>query len=148
MNRIKIILGITTVALILACAWSHANAVEPENETIYSNTIGGLMCGTAIGNQCTVPAKRRLIIEHLSGYAFLPSSSKTVISVSMVIKDAQLGLNGNSFHTFVATKTYSTSTTDVFVFSTPLKMMLHPQATYYFSSVVAVAVSGYLVNSK
>ncbi|KAA0249636.1 MAG: hypothetical protein DWB56_10380 [Candidatus Jettenia sp.] len=60
----------------------------------------------------------------------------------------QLGLNGNSFHHFVATKTNATGTTDVFVFSAPLRMMLHPQATFYFSGVAAVAVSGYLVDSE
>jgi hypothetical protein len=37
----------------------------------------------------------------------------------------------------------------MFLFSsTPLKMMLHPQATLYFSNVVAVAVSGNLVSSQ
>jgi hypothetical protein len=150
MKEIRIMLRVTTVALMLGCLLSNANAavVEPETEAIYSNTIGGLMCGTASWNQCTVPAGKRLIIEHVSGYAFLPSSPKTTISASIVIKDAQLGLNGNSFHSFVATKTYSTGITDVFVYSTPLKMMLHPQATFYFSTVVAVAVSGYLVSSQ
>jgi hypothetical protein len=148
-KEIRIMLRVTIVAL-LGCLLSNANAavVEPEKEAIYSNTIGGLMCGTGSWNQCTVPAGKRLIIEHVSGYAFLPSSPKTTISVSIVIKDAQLGLNGNSFHSFVATKTYSTGITDVFVYSTPLKMMLHPQATFYFSTVVAVAVSGYLLNSQ
>ena len=148
MNEIRIMLRMTIVALMLGCFWSNAGAVEPEKEAIFSNTIGGLMCGTSSSNQCTVPAGKRLIIEHLSGYAFLSPSAKTTISVSMVIKDAQLGLNGNSFHTFVATKTNATGITDVFVFSTPLKMMLHPQATFWFSGVVSVAVSGYLVSSK
>ena len=128
--------------------WPVAQAAQPEQLDIYSNTIGGLMCGTSSSNQSIVPAKRRLVIEHVSGYVFLPVSAKTIISVSMVIKDAQLGLNGNSFHTFVATKTYTTSTTDVFVFAMPFKMMLHPQATFYFSSATAVAVSGYLADSK
>jgi hypothetical protein len=32
--------------------------------------------------------------------------------------------------------------------STPLKMMLHPGATFYFSDVAAVSVSGYLVKFK
>ena len=141
-------LWIGIAASMLVGVWSGAQAAQPEQLDIYSNTIGGLMCGTSSSNQCTVPAKRRLVIEHVSGYVFLPPSEKTTISVSMVIKDAQLGLNGNSFHTFVATKTNSTGITDVFVFSTPLKMMLHPQATFYFSSATAVAVSGYLVNSK
>jgi hypothetical protein len=148
MNEMRIMLRIAIVALMLGCFWSSAGAVEPEKEAIFSNTIGGLMCGTASTNQCTVPAGKRLIIEHVSGYAFLPASAKTTTAVSMVIKDAQLGLNGYSFHTFVATKTNATTITDVFVFSTPLKMMLHPQATFYFSTVVAVAVSGYLVSSK
>jgi hypothetical protein len=140
-------LRMTIVALTLMGLGSKAGAVEPEKEDIYSNTLGGLMCGTAISNQCTVPAKHRLIIEHLSGYVFLPPSAKTTISVSMAIKDPQLGLNGNSFHTFVATKTNATGITDVFVFSTPLKMMLHAQATFYFANVTAVAVSGYLVRA-
>lgn len=135
------------VSMLLG-VWSGAQAAQPEQLPIYSNTIGGLMCGTSSSNQCKVPAKQRLVIEHVSGYVFLPPSEKTTISVSLVIKDAQLGLKGNSFHTFVGTKTNVTGITDVFVFSTPLKMILHPQATFYFSSATAVAVSGYLVSSK
>jgi hypothetical protein len=148
MNERKIMVRMTIVALVLGCFWSAAGAVEPEKQPIFSNTIGGLMCGTASTNQCRVPVGKRLIIEYVSGYVFRSPSASTTISVSMAITDAQLGLNGNSFHTFVATKTNATGTTDVFVFYTPLKMMLHPQATFYFSSVAAVAVSGYLVDSK
>ena len=47
---------------------SPAGAVEPEKQPIYSNTIGGLLCGTSSTNQCKVPAGRRLIIEYVSGY--------------------------------------------------------------------------------
>jgi hypothetical protein len=54
-------------------------------------------------------------------------------------------LNGNGFHIFPATKVNSTGGTDVFAFSVPLKMMLHPNATFFFSSVAGVSVSGYLV---
>ena len=148
MNDRRIMQQMAMLVLVLGYFWSTAAAVEPEKQPIFSTTIGGLMCGTASSNQCTVPAGKRLIIEHVSGYAFLSPSAKTTISVSMAIKDTQLGLNGNSFHTFIATKTNATGITDVYVFSTPLKMMLHPAATFYFSSVVAVAVSGYLVDSK
>jgi hypothetical protein len=148
MKNIAIRLLIGIAAAWLVAVWSSAQAAQPEQLDIYSNTIGGLMCGTSSSNQCTVPAKRRLVIEHVSGYVFLPPSAKTTISVSMAITDAKLGLNGNSFHTFVATKTNATGMTDVFVFSTPLKMMLHPQARFYFSSATAVAVSGYLADSK
>jgi hypothetical protein len=148
MNEARIMLRMAIVVLVLGYFRSTAAAVEPEKEFIFSNTIGGLMCGTAIKNQCTVPKGKRLIIEYVSGYAFHSPSASTTTSVSMAITDAQLGLQGNSFHTFVATKTNATGITDVFVFFTPLKMMLHPQATFYFSGVVAVAVSGYLVDSK
>jgi len=45
----------------------------------------------------------------------------------------------------VATKTSTSDGTDVFSFSTPFRMMLHPKATFYFSPSDNVAVSGYLV---
>jgi hypothetical protein len=135
---------------MLGCLLSNANAavVEPEKEAIYSNTIGGLMCGTGSWNQCQVPAGKRLIIEHVSVYAFLPSSPKTTISASLVIKDAQLGLNGNSFHSSVATKTYSTGTTDVFAFLHTLEDDATSSGDLIFLKRVAVAVSGYLVSSQ
>ena len=47
-----------------------AEAVEPEKQPIYSNTIGGLLCGSASTSQCKVPAGQRLIIEHVSGFGF------------------------------------------------------------------------------
>jgi hypothetical protein len=146
MNERRILLRVVIVNLVLFCFWSTAGAVEPEKQPIFSNTIGGLLCGTATTNQCTVPVGKRLIIEYVSGYVFRSPSANTTTSVSMAITDAQLGLKGNSFHTFVATKTNATGTTDVFVFSAPLKMMLHPQATFYFSGVAGIAVSGYLVD--
>jgi hypothetical protein len=33
----------------------------------------------------------------------------------------------------------------VFAFSFPMKMMLHPNATFFFSGVAGISVSGYLV---
>jgi hypothetical protein len=53
-----------------------AEAVEPEKQPIYSNTIGGLLCGSARTSQCKVPAGQRLIIEHVSGYVFESVSPK------------------------------------------------------------------------
>ena len=53
--------------------------------------------------------------------------------MTMALTDQQLGLNGNGFHVFPATKVNTTVTEDVFAFSAPLKMMLHPKATFYFS---------------
>lgn len=138
----------TFFVLLLITFSISCNAVNPEKQPVFSNIVGGLLCGTTSDNQCTVPAGKRLIIEYVSGYVFQPPSASETISVAMAITDPQLGLNGNSFHHFVATKTNATGTTDVFVFSAPLRMMLHPQATFYFSSVAAVAVSGYLVDSE
>jgi hypothetical protein len=47
---------------------------------------------------------------------------------------------------FPAAKVNTVGITDVFAFSAPLKMMLHPAATFYFSNVAGTSVSGYLVN--
>jgi hypothetical protein len=66
--------------------------------------------------------------------------------VTMAVTDQGVGLNGGGFHVFPALKVNTTSTTDVFAFSAPLKMMLHPNATFYFSGVAGISVSGYLVN--
>jgi hypothetical protein len=33
----------------------------------------------------------------------------------------------------------------MFAFTAPLTMMLHPSATFYFSNVAGISVSGYLV---
>jgi hypothetical protein len=133
----------------LAIAPLVAHAVESEKMPIYTNTPNGLLCGNSALNQCVVPAKKRLIIEFISGYAFQPPSGQTDVSVSMTITDARLGLNGVSFHTFRATKTNATGTTDVFTFGTPARIMLNPGATFYFSGVAAsgIAISGYLVPS-
>jgi hypothetical protein len=133
---------------------SPAGAVEPEKQPLYSNIPNGVMCGTQSGQffppppptPCTVPAGRRLIIDHVSGYVFRPTSTNTTVAVSLVVTDAGLGLAGAAFHTFVATKTNtSNALTDVFTFSIPFRMMLHPGATFYFSPAESVAVSGYLV---
>jgi hypothetical protein len=136
------------VALVLSVAFaSAAGAVEPEKQPIYANIVGGLLCGTSSTNQCKVPAGKRLIITYVSGFVFEPLSSKQNTVVTMAITDQQLGLNGAGFHNFPAMKVNTTSTEDVYAFATPLKMMLHPKATFYFSSVAGLAVSGYLVNS-
>ena len=148
MNERRIILRMTMIALVLGYFWSTARAVEPEKQPIFSNIVNGLLCGTTSTNQCGVPAGKRLIIEYVSGFVFRSPSASQATSVSMAITDSQLGLKGSSFHHFVATKTNATGTTDVFVFSAPLRMMLNPRATFYFSGVAAVAVSGYLVSSQ
>jgi hypothetical protein len=151
MNARAVALQLTMAALLSSSLLSStAAAVEPEKQPIYSNTPGGLLCGTdpvgpALPNPCAVPAGRRLIIEHISGYTFLPTSADTTVAVSLVITDPQLGLNDAAFHTFVAAKTATSGGTDVFSFSTPFRMMLHPGATFYFSWADSVAVSGYLV---
>ena len=139
-------------ALALICGFvlsasvaKTSEAVEPEKQPIYSNTIGGLLCGSASTSQCKVPAGQRLIIEYVSGYIFEPVSPKQTSVVSMVVTDPGLGLNGNSFHTFSAIKVNTSGPTDVFAFSTPMKMMLHPNASFYFANVAGVAVSGYFV---
>ncbi len=123
-----------------------ARAVEPEKQPIYANIASGLLCGTSSNNQCLVPAGRRLIIEYVSGYIFAPVSSVGTKSVTMAVTDPGLGLNGAGFHIFPATKINTAGTTDVFAFSAPLKMMLHPNATFYFSNVAGISVSGYLVS--
>ena len=81
-----------------------AEAVEPEKQPIYTNTIGGVLCGTNIANQCKVPANRRLIIEYASGINFAPASSDQTTETTMAVTDPGLGLNGNGFHIFPATK--------------------------------------------
>jgi hypothetical protein len=145
-------LQIITAGLVSSSLLSSiAHAIDPEKQPIYSNTPGAVLCGTDPQvppfppNPCTVPAKQRLIIEHVSGYVFLPASANTTTGVSIVITDPALGLNGAAFHNFVATKTSTSGGTDVFSFSIPFKMMLHPGASFYFSPSDNVAVSGYLV---
>ena len=114
-------------------------------EPIYSNIENGLLKGTSSTNQATVPQGYRLIIEYVSGYIFQPPSSALNSATTMAVTDPALGLNGAGFHVFPAIKVNSTPEEDVFAFSAPLKMMLHPGASFYFSSVAAVSVSGYLV---
>ena len=142
------------VALITAVllSVSTAHAIEPEKQRIYSNIESTGLCGTDPqspidfpASPCTVPTGQRLIIEHVSGYAFLPTSTDTTVAVSLVITDAALGLSDAAFHTFVATKTNTSGGTDVFSFSIPFRMMLHSGATFHFSPSNNVAVSGYLV---
>ena len=129
----------------LASFTTTAEAVEPEKQPIYANIVNGLLCGTSSANQCKVPAGRRLIIEHVSGFVFAPVSSSQTTVVTMAITDQGLGLNGAGFHVFPATKVNTTFATDVFAFSMPLKMMLHPNATFYFNAT-SISVSGYLVS--
>ena len=114
-------------------------------ERVYSNIENGLLKGTSSTNQATVPKGYRLIIEYVSGYIFRPPSSFLNYVTTMAVTDPALGLNGAGFHVFPAIKVNSTPQEDVFAFSAPLKMMLHPGASFYFSSVAGVSVSGYLV---
>ena len=114
-------------------------------ERIYSNIENGLLKGTSSTNQATVPQGYRLIIEYVSGFIFRPPSSALNSETTMAVTDPALGLNGAGFHIFPAIKVNSTPQEDVFAFSAPLKMMLHPGASFYFSSVAGVSVSGYLV---
>jgi hypothetical protein len=120
--------------------------VEAEKQPIFVNIQNGSLCGTTINTQCKVPTGQRLIIEYVSGYVFKPPSSNQTTGVSMEVTDPSLGLNGNSFHIFPAIKVNTTPNTDVFAFTAPLRMMLHPNATFYFSDEATIAVSGYLVN--
>jgi hypothetical protein len=54
---------------------------------------------------CTVLTGQRLTIEHVSGYALFFTSANTTLAVSLLVTDPALGLAGDTFHTFVATKT-------------------------------------------
>ena len=135
---------ISAIPLWFALFPSAAVALDPEKQPIYSNTPGGLLCGTHDGvfspSPCTVPAGRRLIIEHVSGYVFLPPSTNTTTGVQIVVTDPGLGLNGAAFHSFVATKT-SGGISDTYTFSTPFRLMLNAGATFYFSRSNNVAIS-------
>ena len=117
-------------------------------EPIYSNIENGLLKGTSSTNQATVPQGYRLIIEYVSGFIFRPPSSALNSETTMAVTDPALGLNGAGFHIFPAIKVNSTPQEDVFAFSAPLKMMLHPGASFYFSEVAGLSVSGYLVKFK
>jgi hypothetical protein len=116
-------------------------------ETIYANIENGLLKGTSSANQATVPKGMRLIIEYVSGYIFLPPSPSSSTVVTMAVTDPALGLNGAGFHVFPAIKVNTTPQNDVFAFSAPLRMMLHPGASIYFSGGAGDSVSGYLVKS-
>jgi hypothetical protein len=134
------------VALVPSAEGSPMTRLADEAfEPIYSNIENGLLKGTSSTNQATVPQGYRLIIEYVSGYIFQPPSSALNSATTMAVTDPALGLNGAGFHIFPAIKVNSTPQEDVFAFSAPLKMMLHPGASFYFSSVAAVSVSGYLV---
>ena len=117
-------------------------------EPIYSNIENGLLKGTSSTNQATVPQGYRLIIEYVSGFIFRPPSSALNYVTTMAVTDPALGLNGGGFHVFPAIKVNSTPQEDVFAFSAPLKMMLHPRASFYFSEVAGLSVSGYLVKFR
>jgi hypothetical protein len=134
------------VALVPSAEGSPMTRLADEAfEPIYSNIENGLLKGTSSTNQATVPQGYRLIIEYVSGYIFQPPSSALNSATTMAVTDPALGLNGAGFHIFPAIKVNSTPQEDVFAFSAPLKMMLHPGASFYFSPVTAVSVSGYLV---
>jgi len=145
------------VALIMAGALSvsflssTAAAIDPEKQPIYVNidTTGPVpaQCGTV--NVCTVPAGQRLIIEYVSGFRLIRNTDQTAIEVSLLVNDPQLGLSGGSlFHSFVATRGSSTpgpnGVDTAFTFSTPVRIMLNPGATFQFTAN-SVAVSGFLV---
>jgi hypothetical protein len=125
-----------------------AKLADPAFQVIYSNIENGLLKGTSSTNQATVPKGRRLIIEYVSGFIFRPPSSALNSETTMAVTDPALGLNGAGFHIFPAIKVNSTPQNDVFAFSAALKMMLHPGASFYFSSVAGLAVSGYLVKFR
>jgi hypothetical protein len=122
---------------------------------IYVNIMNGSLCGTDPISplepppvSCQAPAGYRLIIEHVSGYAFLPAPADTTVGMSIAIKDPKLGFGGTgelAFHTFVATKTSTAALTDVLSFSSPFKMMWHGGAIFYLTPANNAAVSGYLV---
>ena len=148
MNVRTLALTIATLCSSLVLS-STAAAADPDTRPIYTNNAGNLLCGIHhppfLPVPCTVPAGQRLVTEHVSGYVFLPVSTDTSAIVQVVVTDPALGFNGATFHSFVATKTSSSGGSDVFVFSTPLRMMLNPGATFHFSPADNVAVSGYLV---
>ena len=80
-----------------------AAAVEPEKQPIYVNLMNGSLCGTDDFDgfppvPCQVPAGYRLIIEHVSGYAFLPPSANTTVGVAIAIKDPK-AISKNNFRT-------------------------------------------------
>jgi len=151
MNTKAVALPLAVAALLSSLLLSTAEAIDPEKQPTYSNIENNSLCGTdPIGafpaSPCTVPPGNRLIIDHASGYVFVPTSAtKTTTVVQIVVTDPGLGLNQAAFHSFLATKAETGTITDTYVFSIPFRMMLHPGAKFYFSPTDNVAVSGYLV---
>jgi hypothetical protein len=155
MNARAVALQSTIAALLLSCVLlSPASAIDSEKQPIYSNIENNSLCGTdPMGpfppSPCTVPAGNRLIIEHVSGYVFVPppvapATPPTTVAVQIVITDPGLGLNEAAFHSFVATLT-SERISNTYSFSTPFRMMLNAGAKFFFAPTDNVAVSGYLV---
>ena len=108
-------------------------------EPIYSNIENGLLKGTSSTNQATLPQGYRLI--------YIPTS---IVGLELCDDDGghRSGIGPQRrrvSHIPRHQGELSTPQEDVFAFSAPLKMMLHPGASFYFSSVAAVSVSGYLV---
>jgi hypothetical protein len=153
MNTRAVVLQLTTAAALSSFLLPlPVTAVEPEKQPIYFNIISTGLCGTDSDftedfppSPCPVPAGRRLVIQHVSGYAFLPTSTKNTVAISLVITDPKLGLNQAATHTFVATKTSTGRVSDTFVFNQPFNVMLNPGTSYFFSPSNNAAVSGYLV---
>ena len=96
---------ITAALLSSSLLVSTTHAVDPEKQRIYSNIENTGLCGIDPSgpfppSPCTVPSGQRLIIEHVSGYVFLPTSTNTTTGVSIVITDPGLGLSSAAFHNF------------------------------------------------
>ncbi len=123
--------------------------ISTEERTPYSNIkADGSICGTSEQNQCVVPAGKQLVIEHVSGYIFkaAATSSFQTTAREMFVKNPPLGFLGS--HLFLATKINGDQAiTNVFVFGSPFKMRLSPNAGYYFEDVTAVFVTGYLIDA-
>jgi hypothetical protein len=109
MNMLMNARALTTAALLASSLlWSvTAAAVEPEKQRIFVSIDSNGACGTA-NNPCEVPVGQRLIIEHVSGFVLIRNTADTNTGVSLLVTDPQLGLIGNAFHVFVATKTATT----------------------------------------
>lgn len=127
-NALATVCGLALV--ISGSVVRSAGSRRTQKQPIYANIVNGLFCGTSNVNQCKVSAGQRLIIAYVPGFTFAPVSSNQITSVTMAVTDQGLGLNGAGFHVFRATKVNITSTTDVFAFSVPMKMMLHPKPLF------------------
>lgn len=153
MNTRTVVLQLTTAAALSSSLLSlPVMALDLEKQTIYANIISTGLCGTdpqftedLDPSPCPVPAGQRLVIQHVSGYAFLPTSTANTVAISLVLTDPILGINQAGTHTFVATKTSTGNVSDTYTFNEPFNVMLNPGASYYFSPSNNVAVSGYLV---